>query len=204
MGCPRAAVWSDCARVGSDTARCLGCPGFGPLCHATRVPQEGVSKGQQGSPLTTAGHRSRPGPGRHCRVPKLTINRRCLRQASAPGWPKANPESGESPAARVSRHVGSGGVADQRQGSMSFSRRVLYMDPCPWPAPLQGKAADATGYPLTHSHVLRQDATPRTSGDLVSCPSRARSPGDSRGTTDTHGQNLTDSAPEHVPAHRPL
>jgi hypothetical protein len=36
-----------------------------------------------------------------------------------------------------------------------------------------GKAVDATGYPLTHTRVLRQDATPRTSGDLVSCPSRA-------------------------------
>jgi hypothetical protein len=72
------------------------------------------------------------------------------------------------------------------------------------PGPLHGKAADATGYPLTHSHVLRQDTTPRTSGDLVSCPSRVRSPGDSRGTTDTNGQNLTDSAPEYFPAHRPL
>jgi IS6 family transposase len=75
------------------------------------------------------------------------------------------------------------------------------------PLPLarsKAKAADATGYPLTHTHVLRQDAAPRTSGDLVSCPSRARSPGDSRGTTNTHGQNLTDSAPAYFPAHRPL
>lgn len=84
---------------------------------------------------------------------------------------------------------------------MSFSSRVLHMTPAP--GPLQGKAADATGYPLTH-FFLRQDATPRTSGDLVPCPSRACSLGDSRGTTDTNGQNLTDSAPEHFPAHRPL
>jgi hypothetical protein len=70
-------------------------------------------------------------------------------------------------------------------------------------AGVQDKAADATGYPLTHSHILRHDATPRVR-DLVSCPSRARAPGDSRGTTDTHGQNLTDSAPGPFPAHRPL
>jgi hypothetical protein len=29
---------------------------------------------------------------------------------------------------------------------MSFSRRVLHMDPYPWPAP--DKPADAVGYPL--------------------------------------------------------
>jgi hypothetical protein len=67
-----------------------------------------------------------------------------------------------SPAARVSRHVGSGHLADQGQGSMSFSRRVLHMDPCPWSAPMH--VADVTGYPLTHPHVLRQGATPCTSG----------------------------------------
>jgi hypothetical protein len=33
---------------------------------------------------------------------------------------------------------------------MSFSRRVLHMDPCPWSA--QGKPADATGYPLRSSY----------------------------------------------------
>jgi hypothetical protein len=82
---------------------------------------------------------------------------------------------------------------------MSFSRRVLHMDPCPWPALMH--IADATGYPLTHPYVLWQDATPSTSGDLGSCPSRARSAGDSRGTTDNNGQNLTDRAPEHFPAH---
>jgi hypothetical protein len=42
---------------------------------------------------------------------------------------------------------------------------------------------------------------PSTSGDLGSCPSRARSPGDSGVTTDNNGQNLTDRAPEHFPAH---
>jgi hypothetical protein len=88
-------------------------------------------------------------------ISKLTINRSCLRRASAPGWPRAGPVGGESPAALVSRHVGSEGVADQGQGSMSFSRWVLHMDPCPWPAP--SKAADATGYPLPH--VLQQRHT---------------------------------------------
>jgi hypothetical protein len=39
---------------------------------ATRVPQNRVSKGQQGSLLTTAHRRLRPRPGHHLRVPKLT------------------------------------------------------------------------------------------------------------------------------------
>ncbi len=41
---------------------------------------------------------------------------------------------------------------------MSFSRRVLHMDPYPWPAP--DKPADAMGYPL-QSLALRQDRHPR-------------------------------------------
>ena len=117
-------------------------------------------------------------------IPKLTINRRCLWQASAPGWPKARPESGEPPAARVSHHVGSEGIADQGQGSER--RPPTRRD--------------------THLRTLMScdRYQPRTSSDLVSCPSRARSLGDSRGTTDNNGQNVTDSAPEHFPAHRPL
>jgi hypothetical protein len=39
------------------------------------------------------------------------------------------------------------------------------MDPGPWPALM--RIADATGYPLTHPHVLRQDATPVHSVILV-------------------------------------
>jgi hypothetical protein len=61
---------------------------------------------------------------------------------------------------------------------MSFSRRVLHMDPCPWPTPRQGRRRD--GIPTYTPSFLRQDATPRTSGDLVSCPSRARSLGEPR------------------------
>jgi hypothetical protein len=60
---------------------------------------------------------------------------------------------------------------------------------------------------MSHLRTLMscdRTSTPRTSGDLASCPSRARSLGDSRGTTDTNGQNLADSALEHFPAHRPL
>jgi hypothetical protein len=49
---------------------------------------------------------------------------------------------------------------------MSFSRRVLHMDPCPWPAP--SKAADATGYPLPH--VLRQRHTSLRLVILVHAP----------------------------------
>jgi hypothetical protein len=96
----------------------------------------------------------------------------------APGWPRAGLEGGGSPAARVSRHVGSEGVADQGQGSMSFSRRVLHMDPCPWPAP--SKAADATGYPLPH--VLRQRHTSLRLVILVHAP-RVPVP------TGTHGES---------------
>jgi hypothetical protein len=118
----------------------------------------------------------------HGRDSELTINRRCLRQASAPGWPKADPEDGGSPAARVSRHVGSRGVADQGQGSMSFSRRVLHMDPCPWPAPRQCRRRDgiptyAVSCPATGrhtSHVRRSCLVP------LACPF-------SRGLTGYHG-----------------
>jgi hypothetical protein len=49
---------------------------------------------------------------------------------------------------------------------MSFSRRVLHMDPCPWPAP--SKAADAMGYPLPPSRVRRQWHT-AVPGDLGTC-----------------------------------
>ena len=73
--------------------------------------------------------------------------------------------------------------------------------PCPWPAPRQGCRRDGIPtYPLPCP--ARGRHIPHLRG-LVACPSRARSPGDSRGTTDTNGQNLTDSAPEHFPAHRP-
>ena len=49
-------------------------PGSGPgaSCH-TRATR-GVSNGQLRSPMTTVHSRSRPGPGHHLRVPKLTLN----------------------------------------------------------------------------------------------------------------------------------
>jgi hypothetical protein len=55
-----------------------------------------------------------------------------------------------------------------------------------------------SGYP-----VLRQANTLTTTSknDLGSCPSRARSHGDSRGTTGDDGQNLTDRASERFPAY---
>ena len=183
---------------------------FWPTCPASRTItvvlsaccNEGSTTVNRGVPRCrpSADQQASTRDGRE--IPKLTINRRCLRWASAPGWPRVGTEGGGSPAARAFRHVGSEGVADQGQGSMSFSRRVLHMDPCPWPAPRQGRRrVGIPTYPLPcpargrHTPHLRE---------LVSCPSRARSPGDSRGTTDTNGQNLTESAPEHFPAHRPL
>jgi hypothetical protein len=53
-----------------------------------------------------------------------------------------------------------GGVAGQGQGSMSFSRRVLHMDPCPWPALSQvcrrdGIPAFAASYPVAGRHTVR-------------------------------------------------
>ena len=44
------------------------------------------------------------------------------------GWPKARPESGEPPAARVSRHVGSEGIADQGAEVSRRRRQVLTDD----------------------------------------------------------------------------
>ena len=43
-------------------------------------------------------------------------HRRCLWRALAPGWPRAGPEGGGSPAARGSRHADSEGVADRGRG----------------------------------------------------------------------------------------
>src|SRR3712207_5243458 len=80
---------------------------------ATRVPQARVNDGQPGSLLTTASLSSRPVPGHHLRVPKLTITRRCLWQASAPGWPKTGPKVVSHQLRGYPRHVGSEGIADQ-------------------------------------------------------------------------------------------
>jgi hypothetical protein len=64
---------------------------------------------------------------------------------------------------------------------MSFSRRMLHMDPCPWTAPKQ--ARDATGYCCRPHAVLQQADTPRALGDLGLWPFHARPRGDSRGAT---------------------
>jgi hypothetical protein len=76
---------------------------------------------------------------------------------------------------------------------MSFSRRVLHMDPCPWPALMH--IADATGYPLTHPYVLGQDTTPSTSGDLFRAP---RVPV----ATGTHGEPRTTTVRISLTAHQ--
>jgi hypothetical protein len=124
--------------------------------------------------LTVSRNRSSTASSCACHVvPKLTINRRCrcLWQASAPGWPRAGPEGGGSPAARVSRRVGSEGVADQGQGSMSFSRAGAPHGPLPLarskPSPPTRRD---TRFPPPH--VLRQRHTTVPS-DLGSCPLRA-------------------------------
>jgi hypothetical protein len=41
---------------------------------------------------------------------------------------------------------------------MSFSRRVLHMDPCPWSAPKQARRRD--GIPASTPHVLRHTGHP--------------------------------------------
>jgi hypothetical protein len=121
---------------------------------ATRVPQAGVNNGHQGSPLTTADHRSMPGPGQHSRVPKLPTKCRCLRRGLAPGWPRTGPDSERPPGARgvPSRRLrkpsgpGAGVQVVQRRRCSTWT---------PAPGPLQDKAADATGYLLLAPAVLQ-------------------------------------------------
>jgi hypothetical protein len=82
-------------------------------------------------------------------------NRRCLPQARLwNGWdgPKLGPRSGEVPAARVSPRRRSG-VADQR-GVHVVQPPGAPHGPLPLVCSMQ--VADATGYPLSPSHVLRQ------------------------------------------------
>jgi hypothetical protein len=54
--------------------------------------------------------------------------------------------------------VGAVGVAGQAQGSRSFIRRVLHLDPCAWPA--SEEPADATGYPLPPHLSYERDNAP--------------------------------------------
>jgi hypothetical protein len=103
----------------------------------------------------------------------------------------------------VERHSRAGAIGfPSSQSTADASGRPRLRDG-PRDGPVSG-GSPAAWVSRSRTHVLRQDATRRTSVDLVSCPSRARSLGDSRGTTDTNGKNVTDSAPEHFPAHRPL
>jgi hypothetical protein len=123
--------------------------GVGAVRRATCVPQEGVSNGQLGLLLTTADRWSRPGPGRHCRVPKLSIKR---------DWPLADLCSGmdSATAGRGQRWVTRGaGIPSRRRRRRSRPRpvgQVVHRERCStWPTglgPLRDKLADATGYPL--------------------------------------------------------
>jgi len=83
---------------------------------------------------------------------------------------------------------------------MSSSLRVLHMDPSPWP--LQDKLADATGYLLSPSFVLRRADPPHAHPVIfVRAPPRARSHGDLRETIDSPGHKLTACAYERIAAH---
>jgi len=77
----------------------------------------------------------------------------CLRQTSAPGWPRAAPESGGSPAARVSRRVGGRSV-----GGPGAGVHVVQPSGAPHgPLPLaRFKARSPTRRDTRFPHVLRQ------------------------------------------------
>jgi hypothetical protein len=114
-------------------------------------------------------------------VPKLTINRRCLWQASAPGGPRPGPKV-------VSHQLR--GIPPRRQRRHSRpGAGVHVVQPSgaphgPLPLARSEKAADATGYPLTHSHVLRQIPTSHVQRSCLvplACPFP-------RGLTGNHGQ----------------
>jgi hypothetical protein len=138
------------------------------------VPQAGANHGRPGSLLTTSARRPRTGPGHHCRIPKLTINRSCLRQASAPGWPRAGYREwwvtscvGIPPRQRRRR---SGPGADiPCRSAVGCST----WDVCPWPAPRQARRRDGIPTPLA---VPRQSQDPRA----ISVPLRAVNHGQQR------------------------
>jgi hypothetical protein len=150
---------------------------FDARCHATEAPRpcclRAVTKGNSGQ------------------LRYATVEDASGRPRLRDG-PRAGPVSGGSPAAWVSRHVGNRGVADQGQGSMSFSRRVLHMDPCPWPAPRQGRRRDgiptyAPSCPATErhtAHVRRSCLVP------LACPFP-------RGLTGNHGHSRSNSLTVH-------
>jgi hypothetical protein len=170
--------------------------GTGVSCH-TRATSRGQSRSTRVSPdhiwpqVTACTRASFEGSQAHDQpqVPPAG-----LRSGMAPGWS----ESGVTSCA---------GIPPRRQQTCSRPGAGVHvaqpsgahMDPCPWPALMH--IADATGYPLTHSYVVRKDAIPGRSDDLGLCPACARCLGDSRGTTDNNGENLTDCAREEFPAH---
>jgi hypothetical protein len=86
--------------------------------------------------------------------------------------PMLGPKVRGSPAARVSRRVGAGGVAGPGHGSLSFSRRVLHMDPCPWPAPRQARRRDGIPTPPhlsadeNQSMIISTLYLPETTGNV--------------------------------------
>ena len=91
------------------------------------------------------------------------------------------PDCGGSSRGWVSRHAGAGGVADRRVGVQIV--QPLGAPPGPQPSdPLQGKLADATGYPLHLSRLAAGKIRPST-GRQTSSPIRTQQPQTSRSET---------------------
>jgi len=134
--------------------------------------------------------------------PNLRSTIRCLRRASLRDSSKAG-----SGYWWVTRGVGIPSRRRQRCSRSGWGVQIVQRMRCsiwmPHPDLLQGKLADATGYPLPvlrHANTLTTTST----NNLGSCPSCARTHGDSRATTGNDGHNLTDRAPERFSAHTEL
>jgi hypothetical protein len=114
----------------------------------------------------------------------------------APGWPRAGLEGGVTSCA---------GIPPRRQRRRSRPGAGVHVvqpsgaphGPLPLARSKQGRRRDGIptpSCPATAAHLVAP-------GDLGSCPSRARSHGDSRGITGSDGQKLTHRAREHFPVH---
>jgi hypothetical protein len=94
----------------------------------------------------------------HTEEDNRTETIQCLRRASLRDVPRLGAKVVGHQVARVPRHVGAESVAGQTQGSRSFSRRVLHLDPCAWPA--VGRIRRRDGIPASAPPVLGRP-TPR-------------------------------------------
>jgi hypothetical protein len=88
---------------------------------------------------------------------------------------------------------------------MSFSRRVLHIDPCPRPA--LGQARRRDGIPAPAFHALRQDGTLHAPVILVRAPRVPVPPGthgESRALTDRNSLTVHGSTSQLTPCGSPL